>query len=230
MVVEGEKDADNLHVLGYNAVSGEDGAGPGKWRREYTEQLRGLNVCVMGDNDDIGRAYAQETAAALHGAAKSVKLLDLSKGWAEIPEHGDISDLIAQKGADAACAILARLELDTTEWEPPPAQTKPAAKVKSLADLRPEASDRYGWHDIGNGYLFADWYKDRARYVPERKKWFIYNGKIWEPDTGNLRAMELCKKLADEMGFRYVVGCPPGNADVVKGILGDRKEYGVRYS
>ena len=207
MVVEGEKDADNLHVLGYNAVSGEDGAGPGKWRREYTEQLRGLNVCVMGDNDDIGRAYAQETAAALHGAAKSVKLLDLSKGWAEIPEHGDISDLIAQKGADAACAILARLELDTTEWEPPPAQTKPAAKVKSLADLRPEASDRYGWHDIGNGYLFADWYKDRARYVPERKKWFIYNGKIWEPDTGNLRAMELCKKLADELAV-YALSIP----------------------
>lgn len=38
------------------------------------------------------------------------------------------------------------------------------------------------------------------------------------------------KKLADEMGFRWVVGCPPGNADVVKGILGDRKEYGVRYN
>ena len=40
----------------------------------------------------------------------------------------------------------------------------------------------------------------------------------------------VAKKLADEMGFRWVVGCPPGNADVVKGVLGDRKEYGVRYS
>lgn len=39
-----------------------------------------------------------------------------------------------------------------------------------------------------------------------------------------------CKKLAEEMGFRWVVGCPPGNADVVKGILGDRREYGVRYN
>lgn len=38
-----------------------------------------------------------------------------------------------------------------------------------------------------------------------------------------------CKKLADEMGFRWVVGCPPGNADVVQGVLGDRREYGVRY-
>ena len=38
------------------------------------------------------------------------------------------------------------------------------------------------------------------------------------------------KKLADEMGFRFGMGCPPGNADVVKTILGDRKEYGVRYN
>ena len=39
-----------------------------------------------------------------------------------------------------------------------------------------------------------------------------------------------CKKLAEAKGFRWVVGCPPGNVDVVKGILGDRKEYGVRYN
>lgn len=39
-----------------------------------------------------------------------------------------------------------------------------------------------------------------------------------------------CKKLADAKGFRFCVGCPPGNADVVQCILGDRKEYGVRYN
>ncbi len=27
----------------------------------------------------------------------------------------------------------------------------------------------------------------------------IYNGKVWEPDSGNLRAMELCKDLADAL-------------------------------
>lgn len=63
-VVEGEKDADNLHKLGYDAVSGEDGAGPGKWRKEYTEQLQGKNVTILQDNDAVGKAYAQETAAA----------------------------------------------------------------------------------------------------------------------------------------------------------------------
>lgn len=68
-----------------------------------------------------------------------------------------------------------------------------------LTDLHPDKNPRYGWSDIGNGNLFADWYKDKARYVPERKRWYIYNGKVWEPDSGNLRAMELCKDLADAL-------------------------------
>lgn len=42
-----------------------------------------------------------------------------------------------------------------------------------LADLRPDKNSRYGWSDIGNGNLFADWYKNKARYVPERKRWYI---------------------------------------------------------
>ena len=33
-VAEGEKDALTLHSLGFNAASGADGAGPGKWRKE----------------------------------------------------------------------------------------------------------------------------------------------------------------------------------------------------
>ena len=54
-VVEGEKDCDTLHKLGYDAVSGEDGAGPGKWRPEYTEQLKGLSVVIFQDNDQTGK-------------------------------------------------------------------------------------------------------------------------------------------------------------------------------
>ena len=68
-----------------------------------------------------------------------------------------------------------------------------------LADLNPYSNRRYGWNDIGNGNLFADWYKDVARYVPERKQWYTYNGKNWEADTGNLRVMEMCKTFAREL-------------------------------
>lgn len=79
-----------------------------------------------------------------------------------------------------------------------------------LADLHPEKNERYAWNDIGSGNLFADWYRDAARYVPERKKWFVYSGRVWEPDTGNLRAMELCKKLADNLAI-YALSLPEGS-------------------
>ena len=120
-VVEGEKDADSIHnVLGCNAVSGADGAGPGKWRKEYTEQLRGCAVLIFQDNDDVGKAYAQETAAALHGVAASVQLLDLATVWPDIPEHGDVSDLIATFGAERAGEMIAQLIQDAPQWEQAP--------------------------------------------------------------------------------------------------------------
>ena len=118
-VVEGEKDADNLHRLGWDAVSGADGAGPGKWKQDYTEQLKGLSVCIFQDNDDVGKAYAQETAAALHNVCKSVYLFDLSKVWPDIPLHGDVSDLVEKFGDEKACEMIAQLATSTPEWEPP---------------------------------------------------------------------------------------------------------------
>lgn len=124
-VCEGEKDADNLHRLGYDAASGEDGAGPGKWRKEYTEQLRGRAVCIFQDNDDIGRAYAQETAAELYGVASSVQVLDISTVWPKIPEHGDVSDLIARAGTEKACELIAKLTTTAPQWVPAADPTKP---------------------------------------------------------------------------------------------------------
>ena len=120
LVAEGEKDADNLHRLGFDAASGADGAGPGKWRKEYTEQLRGRTVIIFPDNDAVGRAYAEETAAALHGAADHVRLCDLSTVWPEIPERGDISDLITQFGGEEACRLIADLAANTPDWTPAP--------------------------------------------------------------------------------------------------------------
>lgn len=82
--------------------------------------------------------------------------------------------------------------------------------IMTLKDFHPEKNERYGWSDIGNGYLFADWYEGLARYVPERKKWFIYDGRMWRSDTGGLMAMELCKKLADALVL-YALSLPDGD-------------------
>ena len=138
-VCEGEKDADNLHRLGCDAVSGADGAGPGKWKPEYTEQLRGCCACIFPDNDAVGRAYAEETAAALHGVADHVQLCDLSTVWPEIPEHGDVSDLIAHFGDEKACEVIAELATKTPEWTPaPPADVFKEFGFYSVPDLTEE--------------------------------------------------------------------------------------------
>lgn len=148
-VCEGEKDADNLHKLGYDAVSGEDGAGPGKWRKEYTEQLRGLHVCVFCDNDQVGRDYAAEICNALHGVAASVRLLELSTVWPEIPEHGDVSDLIVTVGADRACELIGELTMNTPEWVLPPVDSpeQPTkGRVAKAASSFGEDDTRFLWY------------------------------------------------------------------------------------
>ena len=128
---EGEKDADNLHKLGYDAVSGEDGAGPGKWRKEYTEQLKGRPVVIFQDNDQVGKEYAQETAVALSKVCPLVKVLDLARIWSSIPEHGDVSDLIAQFGPEKAVEMITALIDQTPQWTPAPDTKGRKAKAAS---------------------------------------------------------------------------------------------------
>lgn len=70
---------------------------------------------------------------------------------------------------------------------------------QNIVGLQPESNERYGWNDNGYGRLFADVFRPVARFVPERNKWFVYDGMRWVPDIGGLKVMELCKELADKL-------------------------------
>lgn len=48
--------------------------------------------------------------------------------------------------------------------------------LQKLIELNVSDNSRYLWNDNGSGRLFADVYKDIARYVLERKKWYVYDG------------------------------------------------------
>lgn len=69
---------------------------------------------------------------------------------------------------------------------------------RNLKEFKPE---RYPLHDHGQGDLFADWFQNILRYVPERKCYYVYNKEqgIWEMDMLNLKAMEYSKELADAL-------------------------------
>lgn len=142
-IVEGEKDANNLCGLGYNVVSGQDGAGAGKWRPEYTEQLTGHPVVILQDNDRIGKDYAQEVAAALSNVCPELKVLDLSRVWPEIPEHGDISDMLDHFGPEKTMELVVNLISRTPDWTPP---TTPKGRQAKAASEFGEDNTTFLWY------------------------------------------------------------------------------------
>lgn len=102
-LVEGEKDALNVSVLGLVATTNPGGAG--KWRSctkhgkgSFVAPLRDRLVVILPDNDEVGRAHATEVAAALQGVAASVRILELPG----LPEKGDVSDWLADGGTSEA--------------------------------------------------------------------------------------------------------------------------------
>lgn len=88
IIVEGEKDADNLAVLGFTATTNPFGAG--KWPDQFGPYFAGKNVALIPDNDDPGLQHMDRVAANLNGHAASVKYLKLP----DLPEKGDVTDFI----------------------------------------------------------------------------------------------------------------------------------------
>ena len=129
LLVEGERDAESLNALGMSAASLPDGASS-KWLPQYSEALRGKAVFVVQDNDQPGKAFAQMQAAALQGVASSLKVLDLTRAWPELPEHGDVSDLLEHLGAADGWAAVKEIIKTIPEWVPPAEHGK--AGVSSL--------------------------------------------------------------------------------------------------
>jgi DNA primase len=101
-VVEGEKDADNLNRLGLIATTKAGGAG--KWKKEYSEALRGGHVVILPDNDEAGRQHTSKVVRSLQRKAASVKIISLPG----LPPKGDVSDWLAAGGTREQLEELVR--------------------------------------------------------------------------------------------------------------------------
>src|SRR6185295_18963264 len=97
-IVEGEKDADSLALLGFCATCNVGGAG--KWLDAYTELLSGKEIILCGDNDDAGRKHIQLVFDSVATKARSVRFVKIST-------VKDVSDYIAtfKVGLDAKHAL-----------------------------------------------------------------------------------------------------------------------------
>jgi hypothetical protein len=141
-IVEGEKDVDRLRKIGFVATTNAMGAG--KWLPEYNVSLKGRNVTILPDNDDVGRKHAEQVAHHLVAVAASVRIVYLPG----LPDHGDVSDWLDAGGHRPA------LEEIVTQTSPQP-KPQPSYPVQTLATLMDKP------HEVGvqivEGILWERW-------------------------------------------------------------------------
>jgi 5S rRNA maturation endonuclease (ribonuclease M5) len=111
-VCEGEKDADRVAALGHCATT----VACGKWTDGCIRALAGRHVVILEDADEPGQKAA-EAAKALHGTAKTIRIVRLPGHEYTAKDHGkDISDWLdadarnADKFVDVCFAV--------PEWTP----------------------------------------------------------------------------------------------------------------
>lgn len=93
-----------------------------------------------------------------------------------------------------------------TDWTTGDKYEPPQSGVIVIDPLQDER--KYGWNDIGTGALFADTYRNVARYVPQAESWYVYEGGVWKLDSGGLRVAEMAKSLV-----QYMIGCAANISD-----------------
>lgn len=103
-VCEGEKDVLAMERVGFVATCNPGGAG--KWREDYSDPLRGVEVIIIADKDAPGRKHAAEVASKLCGVSKSVRVLELPDVDGKAVK--DAADYFAVGGGAADLDELAR--------------------------------------------------------------------------------------------------------------------------
>lgn len=101
-LVEGERDVLTLETHGFVATTNPMGAG--KWRDEYSEQLRGAHVVILPDNDEPGENHAKRVSEALEGVAASVTIVRLP----DLDAKGDVTDWFRGGGTSQALKALVK--------------------------------------------------------------------------------------------------------------------------
>lgn len=201
-IVEGEKDCDTMtDKLHFRAVSAPNGAtkngAKNKWNSKLNGLFRNLNIAIIPDNDEVGRAYAETIANELLPVAKSVKIIDLCEEWESLKDKGDITDIYEseQPRDNKTIAEIVSFKLSVLTDCTKPYERKPQSaaitdeprtekKNKSrLPGFDYETVKHYKADDIGTAEFFSTLVKDFMCYVPEEKAFYIYNGVIWEKDV-----------------------------------------------
>ena len=111
VITEGEKAADAAVRLGFEATTsahGSQSASKTDW-----SPLAGKEVVILPDNDAAGKTYAAEVAAILASLdpQPTIKIVELP----DLPEGGDIADLVESVGDEGLNELRSRVDSLTAE-------------------------------------------------------------------------------------------------------------------
>jgi len=151
---EGEKDADNLRLLGLTATSFK------KWTQGLNRYIKNAHAVLFRDHDISGVKQANDAAKIIVDAAKTVRVIDLFDGEVLPDKHGpDVSDWIDGRRRDGLTddeiaeqlAIIVEgsglSQLDAAEPDPRTENGHFQFSFTTLDDLytEPEEETAYVW-------------------------------------------------------------------------------------
>jgi putative DNA primase/helicase len=111
-IAEGEKDAETLAALGLIATTNSEGAKKGSWTPELNQWFVGRKrVFIPEYNDEPGRKFAREKAAALESLVPDIRIVS----FPDVPEGEDVTYWIERLGHTMA-EYLARCDA-APRWE-----------------------------------------------------------------------------------------------------------------
>ena len=240
-VVEGEKDVETLERLGHVATcnpGGADGSGGGpgsqKWTDGHTARLAGADVIILPDNDGRGNGFKGQNhswtvAMRLQGVAKRVRLIDIREACPELPEKGDITDMVEIMGDTQAMDALAKQVAATKTFDPGmvPFWLTPLEQCEQLYEKVPG----YGAKDGSIVQLTQDGYKALTDFVvlprmevtrdngAEKNLFFVLDG--WTSTGLQLERAEVKAEALDSMN--WVTGTWGMRANLLPGTTTKQK-------
>lgn len=166
-IVEGEKDADTLHRLGYCGTTATAGGGQA-WDEEYCRELEGAErVLILGDNDKTGYKHQLTVQDAMREHGIIAELVLLKRVWPEIPKKGDITDLIEHFGdtegerllrkAAELGATRAMIEKELSGMEPVPV-IDIDEQLKQVAESKPVPQVQVDDTEVARAYMNVEGY------------------------------------------------------------------------
>jgi P4 family phage/plasmid primase-like protien len=163
----------------------------------YIDVEKNVYKCHSAANGSAGNIinYLMNTHSLDRKAAREYFIYDIMK-----------QDRQAQKEAFKKAKNTRQERTGENKADNAPGRTQGKAYKYDFIKINPfetlEARRRYGWNDIGMGYLFADAYKNISRFVLEAKSWYVYDGRVWKADLNGAIVAQQARDLMD-----YLLDC-----------------------